>query len=219
MNENEKYFKEILDKLKLIDYIKPEDIPNIDLYMDQVTTFMDEHLESLKRYEDDKMLTKTMINNYTKNNLLPSPDKKKYSKEHMMLLIFIYYFKNVLSISDIQSVLNPLTQRFYKNSNQSLADIYDVIFKLEKEHVDYTAKDILKKYTRSREAFEDVGEEDKKFLDNFAFICMLCFDVYIKKTIIEKMIDSNILGNKNNPKEKKEKDTADKDKKDKGKEK
>lgn len=219
MNENEKYFKEILDKLKLIDYIKPEDIPNIDLYMDQVTTFMDEHLESLKRYEDDKMLTKTMINNYTKNNLLPSPDKKKYSKEHMMLLIFIYYFKNVLSISDIQSVLNPLTQRFYKNSNKSLADIYDVIFKLEKEHVDYTAKDILKKYTRSREVFKNVKEDDKKFLDNFAFICMLCFDVYIKKTIIEKMIDSNILGNKNNPKEKKEKDTADKDKKDKGKEK
>ena len=62
----------------------------------------------------------------------------------------------MLSISDIQSVLNPLTQRFYKNSNKSLADIYDVIFKLEKEHVDYTAKDILKKYTRSREAFENV---------------------------------------------------------------
>lgn len=45
--------------------------------MDQVTTFMDEQLEACKRYEDDKILTKTMINNYAKNNLLPAPEKKK----------------------------------------------------------------------------------------------------------------------------------------------
>ena len=52
--------KDIINKLRLIDYIKPEEIPNIELYMDQVTKFMDEHLSSLKRFEDDKMLTKTM---------------------------------------------------------------------------------------------------------------------------------------------------------------
>jgi len=94
---HEKYNKEILGLIRSmqnIDYISPEDIPGIDLYMDQVTTFMDEHLKSSKRFDDDKILTKTMINNYTKNNLLPPPDKKKYTKEHMHLLIFIYYFKN-----------------------------------------------------------------------------------------------------------------------------
>ena len=65
---------------------------------------MDKHLKSSKRYSEDKLLTKTMINNYTKNELLPPPIKKKYTKEHMFLLIFIYYFKNILSISDIQSI-------------------------------------------------------------------------------------------------------------------
>ena len=84
----------ILESLSRIDYIRPEEIPNIDLYMDQVTTFMDTQLASTKRYDEDKILTKTMINNYTKNNLLPPPVKKKYSKEHVLLLIFIYYFKN-----------------------------------------------------------------------------------------------------------------------------
>ena len=62
---------------------------------------MDEQLEACKRYEDDKILTKTMINNYAKNNLLPAPEKKKYSKEHVLTLLFIYYFKNLLSINDI----------------------------------------------------------------------------------------------------------------------
>ena len=92
----------ILASFDRIDYVKSQDIPNIDLYMDQVTTFMDEQLAASKRYESDKILTKTMINNYAKNNLLPSPDKKKYSKEHVLTLLFIYYFKNILSIKVIK---------------------------------------------------------------------------------------------------------------------
>ena len=79
----------LLENIKKISYIKPNELPNIDLYMDQVTTFMDQHLEKTKRYSEDKLLTKTMINNYTKNDLLPSPVKKKYSKDHMVMLIFI----------------------------------------------------------------------------------------------------------------------------------
>ena len=65
----------ILASVSRIDYIKPDDIPNIELYMDQVTTFMEEQLASTKRYDEDKILTKTMINNYAKNKLLPPPEK------------------------------------------------------------------------------------------------------------------------------------------------
>lgn len=70
----------ILSSIARIDYIKPDDIPNIDLYMDQVTTFMEESLSSTKRHEEDKILTKTMINNYAKNNLLPLPQRKSTRK-------------------------------------------------------------------------------------------------------------------------------------------
>jgi hypothetical protein len=77
MEKNQReMLKKLMDDLRGITYIKPQDLPNIDLYMDQVTTFMDQHLESTKRYSEDKLLTKTMINNYTKNDLLPSPVKK-----------------------------------------------------------------------------------------------------------------------------------------------
>ena len=85
----------ILESISRISYIKPEEIPEIDLYMDQVTTFMESHLSSSRRHEGDKILTKTMINNYAKNNLLPPPVKKKYSKEHLLMLTFIYYLKNI----------------------------------------------------------------------------------------------------------------------------
>ena len=71
--ENNGYMVSILNKLKSTTYVQPGEVPGIDLYMDQVTKFMDERLETMKRRGDDKLLTKTMINNYTKNDLLPSP--------------------------------------------------------------------------------------------------------------------------------------------------
>ena len=89
-NDTKKFLSDLLAELQRIDYVRPEDIPNIDLYMDQITTFMDSQLEASKRHADDKILTKTMINNYAKNNLLPPPEKKKYTKEHVLTLIFIY---------------------------------------------------------------------------------------------------------------------------------
>ena len=190
-----KYTNEILNLLRSIqniDYITPDEIPQIDLYMDQVTTFMDEHLRSSKRFEEDKILTKTMINNYTKNNLLPPPVKKKYSSEHMLLLIYIYYLKNFLSINDIQSILNPLTEKFFGSEDGlSLSDIYRQIVELEQENINSQARDIIRKLNKSGEAFDDVEDpEEKKLLTTFAFICMLSFDVYIKKMIIERTIDN-----------------------------
>ena len=75
MLSNRDILKKILRRIREASYVEPEDIPNIDLYMDQVTTFMDEHLTNNKRHPGDKALTKTMINNYTKNRLLPPPVK------------------------------------------------------------------------------------------------------------------------------------------------
>ena len=104
----------ILESLDRIAYIKSEDIPNIDLYMDQVTTFMESRLKKSTRHPgEDKILTKTMINNYAKNDLLPPPVKKKYSKEHVLLLVFIYYYKGILSINDIQELFKPITDKFF----------------------------------------------------------------------------------------------------------
>jgi len=180
----------ILSSIARIDYIKPDDIPNIDLYMDQVTTFMDTQLSSTKRHEEDKILTKTMINNYAKNNLLPPPDKKKYSKDHILTLLFIYYFKSILSISDIQSILNPITDKYFgAESDLALQDIYNEVFGLEHEEMQHILKELARKYKTSLKTFEDAPEKDAELLHKFAFICMLSFDVYMKKLIIEQTID------------------------------
>lgn len=183
--------KSILESLGRITYIKAEDIPNIDLYMDQVTTFMDSRLKNTTRNpKEDKILTKTMINNYAKNDLLPPPEKKKYSKQHMMMLIFIYHFKGILSINDIQSLLHPLTERYFDGDGAlSLEEIYDEVFQLEEEQIAVLKEDVIRKFKASKDTFADASETDQEFLQIFSFICMLSFDVYVKRLLIEKVID------------------------------
>lgn len=181
----------IQQSLDRIQYIKAEDLPNIDLYMDQVTTFMESILHSTTRNPgEDKILTKTMINNYAKNDLLPPPVKKKYSKEHMILLIFIYYFKGILSINDIQKLLKPMEDDFFgKDLEFGLEQIYEEVFSLEQSAVDKVKEDIAEKYKIAMETFKDAPKKDLDMLQLFSFVSMLSFDVYVKKLLIEKLID------------------------------
>ncbi|MEE1257556.1 MAG: DUF1836 domain-containing protein [Lachnospiraceae bacterium] len=181
----------ILASLDRIDYIKAMDIPNIDLYMDQVTTFMDNRLRKGARYpEQDKVMTKTMINNYAKNDLLPPPNRKKYSKEHILVLIFIYYYKGFLSIGDIQTLLQPLTERYFQTEKDfSLENIYEEVFQLQEEQIEVLKRDVMDKYEKASKTFSGVPNDEQEFLKKFSFICLLGFDVYIKKMLIEKLVD------------------------------
>ena len=190
--ETEDLLQSILDSLNRFEHISPADIPDIELYMDQVTTFMGSRLRhSARNPEEDKILTKTMINNYAKNDLLPPPIKKKYSKEHVLLLIFIYYYKGVMSINDIQTILEPITSRYFHQENGfKLEDIYNEVLSLEPGQIEKLKQDIQDKYHLAQDTFGDYPEEDKEFLRLFSFICMLSFDVYIKKLLIEKLIDT-----------------------------
>lgn len=184
MEELKKQIGEWLD----LGYIAPEDIPSIELYMDQVTTFMDRYLSKNKRTEEDKTLTKTMINNYTKNDLLPPPNKKRYSKEHIILLIYIYYFKNVVTINDIQVVLKPLIDNYYdnKDATHSLEDVYGTLYELEKLQYTNTEGSITNTLELIEKGFE--GKDDE-YLKKLTFLALLGYDIFLKKKFMESIID------------------------------
>ncbi len=186
----EQLLNKVLESFEEFDYIRTGDIPTIDLYMDQVTTFMDSKLKNTTRKPDeDKILTKTMINNYAKSDLLPPPVRKKYTKEHLLVMTFIYYFKSVLSIGDIEVVLNPITERYFGKSGMCMKDIYTEILKLEMPQLAGLQNDLQEKCNLAQGSFEDAADKDKDFLQTFALICMLSMDVFAKKLLIERMVD------------------------------
>ena len=203
--DSDKILHDLLNSLDSLEGIRPGEIPNIALYMDQVTTFMDAQLASSRRFESDKVLTKTMINNYTKNHLLPPSDKKKYSREHVFLLIMIYYLKSMLSISDIQSLLEPLSEKYFPKNEENgltLSDIYQKIIDDNTANEEYISEDIIKTWVRTRNSFAEhsPSTEESEYLDDFSFIYQLGYDIYIRKQIIEKLIDKR---RKENPPKKK----------------
>lgn len=214
MSDQKNNLKELIKEWIRLDYIKPEDVPSIELYMDQVTTFMDKELANTKRYETDKTLTKTMINNYTKNNLLPPPVKKKYSKEHIYLLIYIYYLKNSLTISDIQQILAPMIEHFCtEESSMDMDDIYQRIFDAEHTYFKTILENIDATHNLSKSLFKDNAGEEQDYLNHFAFLSLLGYDIYLKKKLMEKLIDTFVdTFPKEQPKEKSAKGTKKEDK-------
>lgn len=171
-------------------YIKASMLPDLDLYVDQITTFLTRHLAKTIRFEDDKIMTKTMINNYTKNHLLPPPDKKKYSRDHILLMIFIYYFKNFLPISDIKTILGSLTDKyFHKDADLNLEAIYTTLFSKEDTFVQEVLENVMKQFHMSADLFPDAPKADQASLREFTFICMLSLDIYLKKQLIEAILD------------------------------
>lgn len=188
----ESVLNDVINEMRDVLKIRANDIPNIELYMDQVTTFMDEKLRYTVRSgeSDEKILTKTMINNYAKNDLLPPPYKKKYSREHMMVLIFVYYFKSFLTISDIGKLLSPLTENYFESGEGlSLEAIYEFLFDMGEIRLQSLEEDLRNKYEAVKNIFEDVPEEEAEYLRLFVYICFLSYDIFVKKMLIERLID------------------------------
>ena len=182
---SEDFIKKILDD---IDTFNIDDIPNIDLYMDQVTTYLNDKFANTKRHEDDKLMTKTMINNYVKSRLLPSPEKKKYTKDHMMVLIMIYFFKNIISINDVNKLITPLLDSYFHNEEIPLENIINTFLTFAKQC--NLTDTILTEYNECREIFKDANVKDKEYLETMGFITMLSYDTFVRKIVIEKLIDS-----------------------------
>lgn len=168
--------------------IELSDIPNIDLYMDQVTTFFDDKLENWKLEDDDKILTKTMINNYAKADILFPPIKKKYSKEHMVLLIIIYHLKQILSLNDIHTVLSPIIQKKIQKDfdSNNLFDLYEQFLLIQNNEFKSFEEDFSKTVN---ELFDKSDIDDGK---NYTLLLIIIINLVIssniRKVFAEKLI-------------------------------
>ena len=88
-------------------YPKWEEIPNIDLYLDQVLLYVNKVCSPLSLTKE-KGLTSSMVNNYVKHGYINKPEKKKYQRKQIARLIAITTLKSVFSIQEIAQTLNTL---------------------------------------------------------------------------------------------------------------
>lgn len=189
MGTYEEILETFKEKIKTVSVVEIADIPKIDLYMDQVTTFMDQALAPYKRSSDGKVLTKTMINNYTKAKVLPPPVKKKYGRTHIMLLIMIFHLKSVLSIKDIATLFQPIFALPTKEDAEKQTEkIYAGFIYLQKATLTYmqaSAEGIIDDTLFQQEIMADYDEEMKKIM----LILLLAIRANAEKHLAEKVLD------------------------------
>lgn len=182
-------FLNFINNSTFLNQVELSKIPNINLYMDQALTFMNENL--YQRNQHDKTVTKSMINNYVKNNLIPKPENKKYFPQHIIALIYIFYMKQILSLDDVKSICNSYTDDHFKFSDMS--GLYNVFLTIESEDENNLEEEIksLASNLYSNSSCEKFDDNEKLFL----LISLLSSRANTYKIMIEKLLDYNSQNN------------------------
>ncbi|ADH98000.1 DUF1836 domain-containing protein [Salisediminibacterium selenitireducens] len=164
--------------------IRTEDIPTIDLYMDQIIQLFEQTFADTKRDKSDKIMTKTMINNYAKGGLLFPIQKKRYSREHIMLIALIYELKGILSVHDIKTALRRISR---EGSPKEMNDVYSRYLKLADENLQLF-KDEISKHKKRVESHILEMETDEEVQDVLMILaCVNMSNLY--RRMAEELID------------------------------
>lgn len=168
------------------------DIPEVDLYMEQLTSIIENKMEDFKRHPEDKILTKTMINNYTKAGLLMPPKNKKYTKDHIILLILTYHLKNIISINDIRALFDPILNNLATREDDviSLEDIYAAFLELKEIEFDTFYDSLIEKFAVIKEKTLSIDLENRETAELFLIVLMLIAQSSAQKRLAERIIDT-----------------------------
>jgi hypothetical protein len=180
-----KNINEFINELSLESNLQIDDIPEIDLYMDQVIQLFENKYSGSKRNEEEKVLTKTMINNYAKGKLFFPIKNKKYSKEHIILISLIYQLKGALSISDIKSTLGGVNEKVVKKEID-LEAFYNSYLHIHTKNLESFHEEIKQ---HSVEVSEGIGEMDDPQLEQILLIASLANISNMYRRAAEKLID------------------------------
>ena len=135
-----------------------EELPKIELYMDQVIALLSEYLELFSAVSnDDKLITPTMINNYVKLKIIPAPVKKRYSKVHLAYLIMVCILKQTLAISTISKIIPPdLEEKELKSIYTSFVKNQTKSFNYVTEQINAVAEPILSNPEANQDRMNDL---------------------------------------------------------------
>lgn len=194
MKNTEDYISEFIKELSKADHLDLNQFPDMELYMEQVLGFADTKLNHLKRSDNDKVYTSSIINNYTKAGILMTPNKRKYGKDHLVLLIMVYYLKQTLSVKDIHDLFSPILKDMSTSEDDviSLQDIYTTFLDVKQEEYDRFQDDILHKFgaIETKVNAFDLDEDEQKTAQLFITVITLLAQANAKKLLAEKIIDN-----------------------------
>ena len=191
----EEYSKKIIEEYLKGSQIGIDDYPDFELYVDQASTFMSQKLSAYKKNDKDQAITNTMIRNYTKHKMMPSPSNRKYSREHLILLSMIFYLKRSFQMDEIESLMKPLIENFNSEFDEKIdfATIYQGILdaqKKERSRLHDELKDEIESIKNSLNR-SDLSDDD--MLEVFMLITSLSMKADAHRHLAERLLDEYFI--------------------------
>ena len=186
---------QIIEQMDLEANLTLDEIPKIDLYMDQVIQLFENKFADSKRNDEEKVLTKTMINNYAKGKLIFPIKNKKYSKEHLILISLIYQLKGALSIIDIKTTLDGVNKKIL-SEDIDLESFYNSYLNLTKRNVADFKEDICQRVKEVKEEITDGQDGKSPYLEKVLMISSLVHMSSLYRKVAEKLVDEIMIEKK-----------------------
>ncbi len=200
----EEFIRNTIEEYVSKGHIPVHSFPDMEIYMDQVETFLNKELDLYKNNEKDKVITKTMIGNYVKHNMLPRPVNKKYSKDHLVVLTMIYYLKGTFQMEEIEKIMEPLILNYAAEFDEKidLQDLYQGILDIQTAEKEELLSSVEKLIEHSKEHLMETGLSDDDMLELFMLIANLSMKADAQKFLAHRLLQEYIL----KPKQKKQKE-------------
>lgn len=176
----------LVKQLNLNDQLTIDDIPAIDLYVDQVIQLFENKYKDSLRNDDEKVITKTMINNYAKGRLFFPIKNKKYSQAHLMMINLIYQLKGSLSISDIKTTLNIVNKKIINDDEFNFEQFYNHYLTAINNNAENLNDEVAKVF---QVATSLADQPDKEKLDKIILILSLVNLSNTYRRLAEKLVD------------------------------
>ena len=189
-----------LNELNNFSFKKYEELPDIELYMDQVVTFLEKQIKIFQNSSLDKQITSSMINNYVKGEVVSAPIAKKYNREHLAAIEEVITLKQVLSIAEVKQILNER----YKD-NPEKGEIFNSFNELQTEKITSIVNEAFKH-------LNDIDDNDTKALIDLALDFSLSAVAYIniaKKILFLTRVYDELNNQAEEKDKKKEKENKD----------
>jgi len=191
----EEYIKNVVDEFVNGPQTKIDDFPEFELYMDQALTYMNQKLSVFKKDKKDVVMTKTMVNNYTKHKLLPAPINKKYTKDHLILLNMIYYLKRSFQMDEIRKLMKPLIDNYNSEFDDKIdfSGIYIGMLEIQKAERETMLKTVRGDIENIKTSLGKVNLSDDDMLEVFMMIMNLVRKADSQRYLAEKLLDEYFI--------------------------
>lgn len=200
----EEFLNQVMDKYAKTGLLLPDEMPEVELYMDQVVSLLNKELAVYKEKEQD-VFTKSMVSNYVKHKVLPKPENKKYNKEHMVILNMIFQLKSIFQMDEMKILFKSFVENHESilEEQYDMEGLYDSLLRSRDKEILQMTNHIHEDIEYVKAVMEEMGTSDDDAHEIMGVILILAIQSNAYRLMARKLLNEYFIDNKKKSERKK----------------